>query len=253
MKSTDRSACDGNEAKREYFSGKNRARSVHKARQGRHQNLWPNKENARGQNEKCSRLDEGDQVVARRQQQPHRQRRSNVAVNDQRHGKRDPAKRENLRPRQRIGHPAPSDHNKQHQRKPDNRGFQHFPWSQETKINSQEQRDDNGHGQRKRRPRRGLQRIYDYQRNHAEQNNHDRQHRELRDESSAAADLFTRHLSEGFSVAPNRAKQDDEVLYASRQRRAGNQPKSSRQVPKLRRERRPHERSWSGDRREVVA
>jgi len=83
--------------------------------------------------------------------------------------------------------------------------------------------------------------------NHGEKNRHDRQHGNLRDETAAFADLLARHLAERFSVAPNRAKENDKILHAARKRRAGNQPKRARQVAELRGERRADERAGSRD------
>jgi len=40
----------------------------------------------------------------------------------------------------------------------------------------------------------------------------------LCDEAAAFADLLARHLAHGFSVAANRAKQNDKILHATRER-----------------------------------
>ena len=73
MKSADRSARNGDEAKRKNFPGKNRAASVDKARQRRHQHLRSHQQDSRSQRKNRTRFDERAQIIARREQQPHRQ------------------------------------------------------------------------------------------------------------------------------------------------------------------------------------
>ena len=67
------------------------------------------------------------------------------------------------------------------------------------------------------------------------------------------ADLLARHLPERLAVAPHRAEQDHEILHRAAEHGADDDPQRARQVAELRRQRRAHQRSGSGDGREMVA
>jgi hypothetical protein len=144
-------------------------------------------------------------------------------------------------------------YDEKHERHADKRCFEHTPWSEITKIDAEKQRDGNGHSQGEGGPRRTFQRIHYHQRDHGQQNNHNRKHGKLSDEAAALADFVAGHFAQRFSVAPDGAEQDHEILHAAGKCRAGDQPQRSRQIAKLRRERRPDQRPRPGNRGEVVA
>jgi len=95
--------------------------------------------------------------------------------------------------------------------------------------------------------------VHDDEANHGQKNRHDGEHSQLGDEAAALADFFAGHLANRFSVAAYRAKKNHKILHAARECRAGNQPERSRQIAKLRGERRSDERPRPGDCGEVVA
>ena len=67
------------------------------------------------------------------------------------------------------------------------------------------------------------------------------------------ADLRARDIGQRAALVPDRGDQHREVLHASGQHRADQQPEESRRKSELRRQRRPHQRAGSGDRREMVS
>src|SRR5260370_15847026 len=107
MESADRAARNGNEAKGKNLSGKDRAGAIDEARERRHQDLWPDKQDARGQSKNGAGLDERTEVVARREQQPDRQGGRREAIHNDGKGERHTAQREYTRPGSSIGDPLP--------------------------------------------------------------------------------------------------------------------------------------------------
>ena len=88
MKTADGAARDGDETEREKFPGKHGAVAVHEARQRRHLQGRAHEDHADGQRGDRTQLDERAQVIARRQQQPDRQRGGGIAIDNNRDGQR---------------------------------------------------------------------------------------------------------------------------------------------------------------------
>src|SRR5713226_5143396 len=253
MKSADRAARNGNEAKRKNLPGKDRAGAVDEASERWHQDLRPDNQDADSKGENGAGFDKRAEIVARREKQPNRQGRRREAVRYNVKGERDTAKREHAGPSGGIGHPLPRNNHKKRQSHAHDRSFQHAAGPDKAKIEPQKQRDGDGHGQCEGGPRRGLEGVHHDEADDGKKNRHDRQHRQLRDKAAAFADFFTRHLAERFSVAANRTKKNDEIMHATRERRAGNQPERARQVAELRGERGSDERARARDRGKMVA
>jgi len=94
--------------------------------------------------------------------------------------------------------------------------------------------------------------AFNHQRHHAQQNHHDRQHRDLRYNSAALTDFVACHFTQSFSVTPDRAEQNNKILHTSRECAACNQPKRSWQIPELCGECWPNQRAGASDCRKVV-
>ena len=158
-----------------------------------------------------------------------------------------------MRPRVRIGDPLPSYDGEKNQSDAHDRCFQHAPGANKAQVQAQQDGDRNGHGECEGRPGGRFQSVDNDQGDHREKNNHDHQHRKLRNEAAALAHLLTRHLPQRFAIAANRTKQDHEILHAASERRTSNQPERSGQIPELRRECGAHERAWTGNGGKMVA
>ena len=98
-----------------------------------------------------------------------------------------------------------------------------------------------------------LHRVDDDQPEHGDQYHHDHQHADQRGEAGDGADLVRGHAPERTAVALERVAEDDEILDASAEHGADDDPQSRGQVAELRGEDRADERSGSGDRGEVMA
>src|SRR6266852_89108 len=253
MEPADRAARNGNKAKGENFSGKDRAGAVNEARERRHQNLRPDKQDARSKRKNRAGLDKRAEIIARRKKQPDRQGRCCEAVRNDGKGERDTAQSKYARPGGRVGHPLPRDDHNKNQRHTHDRSFENAAGPDKPKIEPQKQRDGDGHRQREGGPGGGLERVHDDEADDSQKNRHDRQHGELGDEAASFADLFAGHLAERFSVAANRAKENDKILHAAGERRPGNQPERARQVAELRGQRGTDERARSRDGGKMVA
>src|SRR5579859_5221079 len=99
MKSADRAAGDGDEAKRKNLTCKNWPRSVDESCQRRHHDLRPDKQNPRRKRKNGPRLDERAQIIAGREQQPHGKNSSSKTVRDDQERQRNAPERERNRPR----------------------------------------------------------------------------------------------------------------------------------------------------------
>jgi hypothetical protein len=82
VKARDRPAGDGDEAEREQLAGEHRPGAVDEARQRRQLDGRPHHEEAGREQQHRPDLDERGEIVARREQQPHRQHARHEAVAD---------------------------------------------------------------------------------------------------------------------------------------------------------------------------
>ena len=98
-----------------------------------------------------------------------------------------------------------------------------------------------------------LHRVDDDQAEHGYQDHHDHQHAHQRGEAGDRADLVGRHPAERTAVALERVAEDDEILDASAEHGADDDPQRRGQVAELRGEDRTDERAGPGYRGEVMA
>src|SRR6476661_8277697 len=123
MKSADGTARNSDEAKRKNLPGKDRPRAVHEAREGWHENLRSNQQDAGSKRKNGPGLDKGAQVVARREQEPNGQGGSRKAVDNDGERERHSAQRECVRPGRRIRYPLPRDDGEENERDAHDRSF----------------------------------------------------------------------------------------------------------------------------------
>src|SRR5580692_152814 len=101
MKSTDRSASDGDKAKRKNLSRENRTASIDESRERRHHHVGADKQNSRRKRKNGASLYESAQIIARREKQPHRKNGGRKTIRDDYKSQRNAAERESPRPRWR--------------------------------------------------------------------------------------------------------------------------------------------------------
>ena len=91
------------------------------------------------------------------------------------------------------------------------------------------------------------------QRNHAEENEENRNHGRVGNKAAHAPDLFFGHFSERLAVAANGEKQNHEVLHATGKDGAGQHPQRSGKIAELRGQHRAHQGARSGDGGKMMA
>ena len=198
-------------------------------------------------------LDEGREVVAGGEQQPHRQRGGREAVDDHGDGQRGAGEGEDGRPLGRLRDPLAGHDREQDEDEADGRGLHDPARAPEAHVEAHEHRDRDGHGDGEGAPRRVLERVDDDEGDHREQDDHDREDGDHGEEAGPAAHLVAGHLPERAAVAAQREEEDHEVLHAAAEDRPRDEPERPRQVAELRGQGRADERPRPRDRREVVA
>ncbi len=175
MKSADSSTRDGDEREGKEAAGKYRPGTVDKARQRRHLQMWMNDDNPDSENRNGSQLHKCAEIVARRQQQPHRQCRRSKRVQNNKDSQRGRAKRK-YSCRRRLRNPLSAEDAGHHQQKTERRRFHHFARTQVPQIDSHQDGNRNRHADGESSPGAGLERIDNHQRHHRQQHNDDADH-----------------------------------------------------------------------------
>jgi len=112
--------------------------------------------------------------------------------------------------------------------------------------------DGHGHGDGEGSPGARLERVDDDEGGNGEQDDDDAEHRDVGYETANAADFRFCHRGERLAVAADGKEQDDEILHATAQDCAGDDPERAGQVAELGSEDWTYERSGAGDGGEVV-
>ncbi len=148
--------------------------------------------------------------------------------------------------------PAAAEHGEQQQHDADRSAFEHAAGTQMAHEQTDEDRDRDRRRDGRRGPRAVSHRVDHHEAEHGDQDDHDREHADQRDCAADGAELVTSHLAERAAVAPDRAKQRNEVLHAAAEHRAEHDPERAGQVTELRREGRADQRARARDRSEMV-
>ena len=197
-------------------------------------------------------LEEGGQVVARGEQQPHRQDGGTKSIG---HDKaRQHQRREVEQPAQArvVIHPAAAHEREEHQHHAEQRALEHPPRPPHPQVKTHERRGRDGCQHRERRPRAVLHDIHDHQPEHGAQDHHDEECADKGCETAERPEFIVRHPSEAAAVAAYRQQQDSHVLHTAAEHRSHQDPQRSGQITELRGECRTHERPGTGDGGEVM-
>ena len=189
MEARHRAAGDGDEEEREQVARPDRAGTVDELGQRGHLQLGRDHDDADGQADDGADLQEGRQVVARGQQQPHGQHRGDEAVDDQ-----DPGQALAVEVEQRTQHGMRghvlAEHDRGHQAdEADDGHFADLARADVAQIHAHEERDGNSGGHREGAPRRMRQRLHHDQRQHGQDDHHDHEGAEQRDHARDLAQL----------------------------------------------------------------
>ncbi|MCY1402099.1 hypothetical protein D9M71_172310 [compost metagenome] len=243
---------NGDEQEREQAALPHRAGAVGELGQRRHFQLRRDDHDADGQGNDGADLQEGRQVVTRRQQQPYRQHRGDGAVGDQHPGDLYAGEGEVRRPfRARGDLPAQPDGAEQ-QRHADHRDLADAAGADVAHVQAHEDRDRDGRHYGEHAPRALGQGFHHDQRQHREDDHHDHEGAEQGDGPRHLAHFLAHQFAQRTAVAAGGDEQDHEVLHRTGQHHAGDKPERAGQVAHLRGEYRAHQRAGAGDGGEVV-
>ena len=174
----------------------------------------PDQDDADREQQDRADLEEGRQIVARREQEPHRQHRGDEAVADDEKGKLRPGEGERGGQRRRLGDRLAVDEPDEQQRGADGGHLADSPRSDEAAVEAHEERDRNGAGDREGPPRAAFQRIHHdegehRQEDHADQDDADSDHAARRRTdrnlpsllAANAVIVFTEHLQDSAMLS----------------------------------------------------
>ncbi len=252
METRDRATGNGDEQEREQAALPHRAGAVDELGESRHFQIRHGDQDANRQGDDGADFQERRQVVAGRQNQPHRQHSGHETVADQHPGDLDTGEGERLGPHRISGNlPAQPDRTEQQQHA-DDRDFTDAARADVAHVDAHEHRDRDGRHHREDAPW-ALGQGFDHdQRQHREDDDHDQEAAEQRDGPGNTAHLFAHHIPQGTAVATGGQEQDHEVLHRTGQHHPGNQPQGTGQIAHLRRQHRADQRACTGNRRKVV-
>lgn len=161
----------------------------------RHGDLGPHDDDRGGQHHDGADLHEGGQVVARGQQQPHRQDGRDEPVDDDEPGEHRTIQVQVMLAPVGLGDPAAGHDHRDQQHETDDRDFGHLPGPQVAQVDAHEQRDRDGHADREHTPD-ALAEGVDYdQRQDGDDDDHDGQRREQGGGATDDAELVAGHLA----------------------------------------------------------
>mmetsp|Transcript_1545 Transcript_1545/g.2514 ORF Transcript_1545/g.2514 Transcript_1545/m.2514 type:complete len:727 (-) Transcript_1545:200-2380(-) len=248
-----RTAGDGDEQEGEQAARPDRAGARGELRQRRHFQRRRDDDDADGQRDDGADLQEGGQVVPRRQQQPHRDAGGHEAIAHQRPHQLHRREGEQRRQRGAFAHGLAAEDGGHQQHEADHRHLADATGADEAQIDAHEQRDRNRRSHSERAPGRIRQRLHDNQGQHRQDDDHDHEGAEQRDQARHRAHLLLDEVAERAAITARRDEQHDEVLHRAGEHDAGQDPQQPRQIAHLRREHRADQRAGTGNRGEVVA
>ncbi|MNS64272.1 hypothetical protein D3C72_973930 [compost metagenome] len=246
-------ASDGDEQEREQVARPHRAGAVHELGQRGHLQLGRHHHDADRQADDGADLQEGRQVVARGQQQPHGQHGRDEAVDDQDPGQALAVEVEHRADDRMRGHVLAEGDGRHQAHEADDRDLADLARADVAQVHAHEERDGNGGGHREGAPRRMRQRLHHDQRQHGQDDHHDHEGAEQRDHARNLAQLGLHQVAQRTAVAASRDEQDREILHRAGEHHAGQDPQHAGQIAHLRGQHRADQRTRAGDGGEVVA
>ena len=246
-------AGDGDEQEGEQGAGEDRAGAVDEGGDGRHLQVRTHDQYADGQGDDGPDLQEGRQIVARRQQQPDRNDRGDEAIDHHQDGQGRAGQGEGRAP-ERVGrHMAAADDGEDQQDDADDRDLANAAGPQIAGVQAHEDGDRDGGGDGEGSPRAFGQGLDHDQGQDGQDDDHDHQDADLGDDAGDIAHFGADHVAQRLAVAPGGHEQDHHVLHRAGQHRADQDPQHAGQIAHLGGQHRPDQRPRAGDGGEVVA
>ena len=246
-------AGDGDEQEREQVARPDRAGAVHELRQRGHLQFRRHDHDADRQAEDGADLQEGRQVVARGQQQPHGQHGGDEAVDDQDPGQALAIEIEHRAQHRMRGHVLTKGDGGHQADEADDRDLADLARTDVAQVHAHEQRDGDGGRDREGAPGRMRQRLHHDQRQHGQDDHHDHEGAEQRDHARDLAQFGLDQIAQRPAVTARRDEQDGEVLHGAGEHHARQDPEHARQVTHLGGQHRAHQGASPRDGGKVVA
>ena len=154
-----------------------------------------------------------------------------------------------------LRHPVPSDYaaDQENDAKNAGTGDRNFSSMALEHPQAHDDRDGDGHADGEDSPRAIRKRVNDDNAETGERDQENEKYGDHRHQSGKRADFGAGNIRQGAAAVTYRSHQHGEVLYASREHRANQQPKEARRKSELRRQSWPHQRTCSGDGGEVMS
>ena len=253
MEARHRTAGNGDEQEREQVARPHRAGAVHELRQRGHLQFRRHDHDTDRQTQDRADLQEGRQVVARSQQQPHGQNGGDETVDDQNPGQALAVEVEHRAQHRVRGHVLAERDGGHQAHEADDRHLADLARADIAQVHAHEQRDGNGGGHREGAPRRMRQRLHHDQRQHGQNDHHDHEGAKQRDHTRDLAQLGLDQIAQRTAVAAGRDEENREVLHGAGEHHARQNPQHARQITHLRGQHRANQRAGAGDGGKVVA
>src|SRR4029079_5660572 len=242
----DGAAGDGDECERKQRARHHRPAAADVARDRRHLENGIDDDHAEHEQRDRADLHVRAEIVARRQQQPHRQHRGDEAV--ARHQQHQLGAREDEVVRERRGgERLAEDDREDQQRDADDRRFTGAPRPQPVHVDPDEQRQRDRHADGEGAPRAVLERVDHGEPEAGEGDDDDEEDGEGGGAAGDGTNLGARDVGERAAPTTGRAPQDDHVVDGAGEADAADQPDQSRRVAELRREHGADERARAGN------
>jgi len=196
MESADGSARNRYEGEGKYLSGEHRPGAIGELRERRHLERRQHDHDPQSHRQHYADLDEGGEVVARGEQEPHRQNRREEAVTHYQKCEGLRGERERRCEHRILRDPASGVKRQNQKDQTDRARLQHLVRSHPAQIYAHEERRGNRQPDRDNTPRTRLERVHHHEREHGNEDDHYAEHCDQRRVSRHRPDLFLRHLPE---------------------------------------------------------
>ena len=245
MEARKRAAGDGDEEERNNRTADDRAAAVDEFRNGRHVERGHHEGDADGQRADRADLQEGGEVVARQQQEPHRQNRSEETVSrdDEAHLRLidvEPSEVLGVRGNPRARKDAEEEQYDAH----DGRAA-HVALTPNLHVKPHQNGDRNRAEDGVGRPERIVHRVDDSNRKTCQREQQNGQHSPRSNAARSGVNFLRSDVGQRLPAVANRAEKHDHVVHAASEHAANQDPEQTRQIAELRCQHRTEQRTGS--------
>ena len=234
VEARERAAGDRDEDERNDGTAHDRAAAVDEVREGRHLEVRHHEGDADGEGADRADLEEGGEVVARQQQEPHGKNGGEEAVDRDEDAHRlavdvEPAEVFGMGGDPRTGKDA-----EEEEHDADDRRADHVALAPDLHVEAHQNGDGNRRGDRVGRPERVVHGVDHGDREARERQDQNREDGPRGDEARRPVDLLRRDVGERAAAVAHGAEEHDHVVHAACEHAADQNPEQARHVAELR-------------------